>query len=313
MNTSKRLKSIFLSKFTAPLLAYVAFFVAPTTCFGLENTPKAPTKISVSVHGGTFIAYGMGDMENVCSELTLKEGINNHRTAVELVLICRAFEEAQFPVIATAISAPTYARGLRNVEQGITDTIAESIWLQSLNKNSNVYQTDEVIRSNELEKGIFTAKDHVLQQLSIEDIQLKHYSSVTFTTWHHDHELLKATSKHVHTTTQFLSLTKMLENGRADFSLLEFQKESPRWLRYRGISLKSVKGIKVQFSDARVFVLSKKNKESEKIFNALNAGVKRLRENGEIERFYIKHGVFSAEIKDWKILDPATGTIRTED
>ncbi len=285
-------------------LFVLLFGIATSVADANSNTFKTLLKINIGMHTGSFDKYDMKSIENVCEELRLFDDEPNHRMAIELILMCEAFAAANVKVDINVSPVPNYNRALRDANGGLIHTIAETVWSSSLTNFQDLYITQEVIRFGEFEKGIYTSPGHPLQKFKQTSlINFKDYSSVTFRHWEHDYKALREISGLVLTTIKFESLLNMLKAGRADFSLIEFPKNKSLEFTYYGVTVLPIKGVKVKVFDSRVFVISKKSKNSKEIFNALERGLTILRNEKRITPHYVKEGIITPAVKDWKVLN----------
>ncbi|MFC3121371.1 hypothetical protein [Agaribacter flavus] len=275
----------------------------PSASPAKENDSNA-YQLKVAMHTGSFIAYELSSMNKPCKQLKLFKDKPNHRMAIELLIMCEAFEAADFEVHMQVSPTPNYYRALRDTNDGRYHTIAESIWSASLDNYHALHVTQDVVRFGEFEKGVYTSDQHPLQQAKHNtDIDLKQYTSVTFRHWEHDYNILRQISGQVLTTIKFDSLLKMLHAQRADFSIIEFPIEDSLQFTFAGVTTLPIQGIKVKMYDSRVFVISKKTQNSDTIFNALNRGLSIMRKEKRIAPHYIRQGLINHRVKDWKVIN----------
>ena len=69
-----------------------------------------------------------------------------------------------------------------------------------------------------------------------------------------------------------------------------------------GVLLKPIKGIKVTFMESRHFIVAKNYPDSDKIFRAMQKGMKILRNKGEFEKAHYPIAINQAMIASWQNL-----------
>ncbi|GLQ32001.1 hypothetical protein [Litoribrevibacter albus] len=172
--------------------------------------------------------------------------------------------------------------------------------------DESVYKSAPFIRKGEFEKGIYTTADSDLHKGTCDLAILQKLAPLTENSWGTDIEVLNHMQfKTIHTASRYNLLFKMLNKKRADFILLEFSSESTT-LAHRDPSgdLYPVEGIKVVFPFSRHFMVSKKHSHGQRIYNALQKGLKILRKNGTIEKALYQSKLKLERVKDWKVIYP---------
>jgi hypothetical protein len=197
---------------------------------------------------------------------------------------------------------PNYTRSLMQSHIGDIDIPSETIWLTDINQ-SNFYISDAIISNGEYEVGIFIKPDRV-DMFRIQSAQeLGKYIAVSSINWTVDWDVLTQFNIKKHSVSNVLSMFKMVENGRVDFTLQDFGVNENFQIKMEEIALMPVPNIKITLKGSRHFVVSKNRKRSKEIYQALTNGLKKLRNKGSIKKAYIESGFFNSIRDDWKILN----------
>lgn len=169
----------------------------------------------------------------------------------------------------------------------------------------NFYTSDAVIKDGEFEKGIFClpGNEKVRNVKTIEDLKKAgkpligiHWATECQTL---DDLGIKEIAKGPTTDCLF----RMLKAGRADWIPLGFHNSKDLSISRDGITLVPVKGVKFSLNESRHFIVAKGHPDGEKVFNALQKGIKEMRKNGLIKELLTKGGFHCRATKDWKILN----------
>ncbi|WP_320175811.1 hypothetical protein [Maridesulfovibrio sp.] len=177
--------------------------------------------------------------------------------------------------------------------------------IEHLKYKDKIYVSDPVIEDGEFEKGIFCLPGNhkVLNVRTIEDLK-KAGKPLIGIHWSNEcqtlndmgiNEIEKGPTKDC--------LFRMLKAGRADWIPLGFHNSKDLSVTRHGITLVPVKGIKFSLTESRHFIVSKQHPEGEKVFNALQIGIKKMRQDGLIKKMLTQGGFYCKATKDWKILN----------
>ena len=223
------------------------------------------------------------------------------RPATALLIIQQALKAGGMDTEIRFISCPNIARSLAEVKKGKAAILATDIW--ELDFDETVYETAPFIRKGDFEKVIYAAKGSPLLNSKLDLKQLLKFCPLTEFSWNIDIKVLQMMGFHnIQTAPQYDLLFKMLNKNRADFLLLELSKSPDFSYKTSTCSVEVVKGVKVVFPYSRHFMVSKKHPDGKKIFEALQRGLKILREDGTIKRAIYQSGIKDKRIKNWKVI-----------
>lgn len=227
------------------------------------------------------------------------------RNAIELLMLCRALKKASPELEIKLIPAANYLRSLQIVKEGKADIVAESIWLEDADE-SVFHVSAAVLKEGRFEKGVYTRIDHPMRfnvELSENDFRLNQYRGVVPRNWAYDWALLNVLTPKVLSAFDTAAAHKIINLGRADFTLSEFPSNNELSVECEGEVLYPVEGVKVKMSGSRHFVVSRNVPKSEAILTLLNAGVEEMHKHGDIDQLYQHIGFLNSRTETWTVLN----------
>ncbi len=171
--------------------------------------------------------------------------------------------------------------------------------------NDKIYISDPVLEDGDYEKGIFCLPGNydVLNAHTIEDLKKAGIPLIGIH-WNNDNEALQSMGiKEIAKGPTMESLFRMLKAGRADWVPLGFHNSKDLSVTRAGITLVPVKGIKISLRESRHYIVSKVHPDGEKIFQALQKGIKIMREQGMIKKMLTQGGYHCNATRNWKVLN----------
>ncbi len=256
--------------------------------------------IEIGTNHKTYTFFQKWTKNQSCSDISIsgKKGVN--RNTVELILLCKALKIGGLNERIKVVETPNYTRSLFLAKAGSITMPSETVWITDIDKSS-FYVSDPVVRKGEYEVGVYTRKDrldmHKIRSLD----ELKKFSAVSSILWIHDWAALTKIGVEKHSVYNLLSMYKMVDKGRADFTLQDFQLNNI--ITLDGVSLFQISNIKFVFAESRHFVVSKAQPHSKIVFLALQQGLKKLRKQGSITKAYVESGFFNVKRDTWKNLN----------
>lgn len=235
-----------------------------------------------------------------------------YRGAVDLHLICQAFNTVNFAVNYEFVDAKDFKRSVVLVENSVTDMIAETVWENHI--TDNLWKSEPIYRKNEYELGLYTS-EHQAKALNINSLSdLQKLSGVSRSTWLNDWELLTALElKNIYSVDSIEQMFKMAKYGRADFLLWPFFFHSNDLSHeilhvddedLQFYKLYPIQNVKLTIPYSRHYILSKKAPNSAEIIKALNEGIRKLRKKGQIRQIYVDSNFMSDKTKNWQVISP---------
>ncbi len=221
------------------------------------------------------------------------------RGAVELMLACRALRLGGYPGSITVRAYPNYERALIEAKAGRVTMTAETLWEMDIDEDY-LLATAPIIRDGEFTAGLYTTPDRadVLAVRSLEE--LREFRTALPKIWRVGWKTLQAMGlREVVDVPGRDSMFQVLKAGRVDFILMEFSDEPDFSIKYEGLKLIPIPKIKYGLKGIRRFVVSKAAPDAKAIFEAMEGGIRRLRELGEIERAFRESGFHNERVAEW--------------
>lgn len=238
-------------------------------------------------------------------EITDYSGKNAQRDVVEFILVQQALLLGGADIKFNFIYGNYDARNLKLLNEGLLLLSFDSLWLSATEQyQDNLYISEPVIAKGEYFAGIFTAESN-LERFSNNTISINDLSMVSSKDWHVDWVTLQALmpKKLIHES-DWIVMAKMVSRGWVDGMLAPFKKQKN--FSYIGPDYKvvAIPNIKVALEDSRHFVVSKNHPLGKETFEALQRGLKILRQRGLIEKAYRQAGFINDDVSNWRTISP---------
>lgn len=224
----------------------------------------------------------------------------SRRDVVEIVLFQQALKLGQLDLKYKFVESPSYIRTLVEIKEGRAAFSGETMWKADLDPNT-YFISEATIAEGEFEAGLYTVKTNskAMAARSLKDVQK--LTGISSKAWVPDWKVLTELKlKHLVDVTKWESMVNIVNVGRIDFLLAPFQPTPGMSLTLDGITLVPIPNIKVALEGSRVFAVSKKHPEGQKIIKALNIGIKELKKKGILKKAYEQSGFFNVKVKNWK-------------
>lgn len=225
---------------------------------------KEPVHLVISGYGDPAALFYTHDNFLSCRDLNqLISPHENRRDFIDLLILCKAFDQTKLEVDFEMVKASGYSRAIRISKNGIADMPAETIWNEDIDRD-RFYMSLPIIKSGQYQKGIYTLATHPLQNANPLQTDFSKYSAVTVKNWDYDIQALSDLTLHITESYSFNHLFYMLNAKRADLTLMSFT-ALPNMAHYLDdVTLLPIKGVKVAFKSSRHFIVSKKISPCEK-------------------------------------------------
>lgn len=198
------------------------------------------------------------------------------------------------------------ARNLRSISSGMLLIGLDTFWLAELEKlQDTLYISDPLIRKGEYIAGIYTSPQntHALSLTSL--AQLSQLSAVSSSHWHADWATWqKIGPKRLLDESSWPSQAKLVSRRWVDVMLSPFLPKMPFKIQTEDYHLVAIPGVKVALYDSRHVAVSRSHPDGERVFNALQQGLKLLRQQGRIRQAYTEAGFFHPQVDSWILLNP---------
>ena len=225
----------------------------------------------------------------------------SRRDVVEVVLIQQALKLGGLDKAVELVSVPSYARGLREIQQGRIDLSGTSVWrLDAM--NYGLQFSPCLICQGEFETGFYTREQQLLRYSVRDKEDLKALTVVSSRQWKRDWVILNQLAfKEVIDVPNWVAMVRLLTRGRVDLVMAPFQPGEDMSFRISNtVRLMPVPGIKVAFPGSRHIAIAPQQPRSLLLKRALSSGLQILQEQGVIRQAYEESGFFNTQVKDWK-------------
>ncbi len=243
----------------------------------------------------------IGDRDKAKIEDYTLDSLHSSRSVTETLLLEQALIFGGFDREVKLISERIdYDKKLLLLLSGKAPLYAEA-FLQDdfLQYQEELYITEPLIRKNEYFVGLYTSPQNK-NALTATPETLNQLTATSNNTWVQDWQALNAIGlKKVFHVSSWIYMIKMVKNQQADIILSHFQPDENMRLMWEGHNLIPIPNMKLSLPSSRHFIVSKKHPHGEKLYNALNKGIKILRKEGRIEKAYTQTGIFNKKVKDW--------------
>ena len=273
---------------------------------------------SIAITAGVPINWNRLEYYHAATEAKGCEQIDDYalpgasRGLTEMLLVCQALHLGGINPVFEFERINTYARLLREVSNGELLLMMESVWKRDADP-SKVFISDPVLREGEFEVGLFALPDNaeLMKVRTVEE--LRSFTAVSNKNWVVDWETLTFMGIEKIDVSKYPLMFKMVDGRRADFMLEAFSTLPDMSQTTEGVKLVPVPNIKIGLKGSRHIVVNRELPNAQRVFDALQAGLKILRERGVIIRAYQESGFLHEEVRDWNKLCCEEEAIETHD
>lgn len=230
---------------------------------------------------------------------------STRRDIAILVLQMQALRLGGFDGDIIIATEKSHKRILTMVAQGKSDLAGMQFWQRELGPyEGNICYSDAIVREGEFYVGIYTA-EHNKQALAARTrgdiVQLRGVSSRN---WVNDWSVLQSLElKRLYNTLNWHSMVKMVDAGRADFTLSPFYATDDMSAVVNGYRIVPIPGVKVLLPGSQHWVVNCNTPAGIEIYNALQDGLAVLRRTGRVVRALTESGFFYEPSKDWQVIN----------
>ncbi|MCP3926178.1 MAG: hypothetical protein GY714_26740 [Desulfobacterales bacterium] len=249
-------------------------------------------------------------------EITKFNTIYSDKGTVELILLHQALKASEIDFEIKLIPTKNNRKERYLVSQGIAHIAAQCLWEKNINKNDFSVSTP-VLSKGEYEKGVYAYYKNrpVFKAKTVEE--LRKFKAIVLKSDNPDLKTLKAMDiKSIEVVSDLKKIYRSLFNKKTDFVLLDFSennkfnrsmkiKVNKKYKRRtvkitRNVKLYPVKNIKIGLQGQLHYITTKKGTDSEKIFDALEKGIKALKEKKIFKKAFVQSGCINYRVVDWK-------------
>lgn len=230
-------------------------------------------------------------------------GKNSQRDVVEFILVQQALILGGADIKFNFIYGNYDARNVKLLNEGLLLLSFDSLWLSATEQyKENLYVSEPLIRKGEYYAGVYTAEQSVAKY-NAKTLTLSELTMVSSKDWHVDWLTLQQLKpKKLLHESDWIVMAKMVSRGWVDGMLAPFKKQTTFSYSGPDYNIVAIPNIKVALNDSRHFVVSKKHPLGKATFDALQRGLKILRDRGQIEKAYREAGFLNDDVKDWRTI-----------
>lgn len=225
---------------------------------------------------------------------------------VEHILFRKAVLLGGIDAVFEDLIVPNSARARASVHNGSALASGGAHWHTYYPAlSANVLESDTVIASGTYEKGLYVRRDRQ-RRLNVKSRgDLAKLSAVTNSNWDVDLATLAGLNlASLYSVPTRASQFRMVEAGRADFTLQDFSASPELSIEEQGVRLYPIPSVKIALVGSRHFFINKDSPHSRAVFEALQKGLRILRQRGEIDRALLESGVTNQAVANWIRLNP---------
>ncbi len=268
-------------------------------------TPAAPLttiKIAVTQRLADFYQSALKKEQKQVINFTELNLIDTTKGFVSLVILQQALHKGGLSANIEFVISPNANRSQLLVQSG--DALLTQTTLKENHTLPETLKSSALIHSKDMVRGIYGLKsNHSLMKVKTLD-ELKKFTATTNSAWREDLASLQAIEPaKLDVVSSLKSVFTRIAYRNIDFTLLDLPKGRPEFQRHHGdIILVPVPGLFVNTRNMRHFIISEKHPDSQTAYQALEKGLKIMREQGLIKKYYRQVKQFPSDIPDWKIL-----------
>lgn len=223
------------------------------------------------------------------------------RVVADFIVLCNALHAGGIKPKFVFHNFPN--EGRRHI-QLLKGQISMPISIHRVSKTTaqTFYISDVIVKHKETEVGIYALPSNLdlLQSKSL--AELREFSGVTNHSWLIDIDVLSQIGSPLQTVSTYNQMFQMVAAQRVDYLLTFFSPLDDFSRTVQGFKLVPVPNVKIVLPGSRYFIVNKKAPNADIIFQALQKGLKKLRNKEFITYIYQKIGFFNPKVKSWPIL-----------
>lgn len=280
-------------------IIFCAILLLPQTARG--EIIVLPVSIDKSI-AKAYAAF-MADHQVPVTNVNSLRSPHSNRVVASLVILQQALHHGGLTPRLKFVETPNTARARMMVRNGEVVMASQDLWSTAF--TDDVYMSSAIIPEGKFFKGIYGLKSNkkLMQVRSLKE--LRDFTPVCSSSWVVDLKTMHHLRfDYVHNVPRFDLMTNLIRMQKADFILYGFTGNKDMSLKYNGVTLYPVPGIKIALEDSRHFMVSKVHPDGERIYAALERGLAIMREQGTIQRYFKESGFYNQETDDWKLLNP---------
>ncbi len=261
--------------------------------------------IKIAIHQQDLEGYHQLTSHQSCGDISDYSSLQGQHSNFYYILICQALLRSQFDSTIQVVPTPNYRRSIWMVAQGLVDISASTYmanqYVTPMLEAGTVSLSVPIIRKGEQVAAFYAlpSNSKAMSVTNLKELQLLRV--VIPSSWRHYADIFK---DHLGMDVEQVKsehLFEFIQSGRADFTALRLQggRESGYTIIKNGIALKPIVGIKALLSYASYFIVGRNQPHSEEFFQALQKGLRQMREDGTLVKALRQADVLSDNPEDW--------------
>jgi hypothetical protein len=220
-----------------------------------------------------------------------------HRVLADQVIMAKALKRGGIEPDFKYILVPNSVRERAEVKAGKGVISGQDQW--EFNFDTSVFMSYPVIPHGTFTKGVFgRADNHRLMRVrSLE--ALRQFTAVYDRMWPEWDIIEGLRLKKLYHTSTIESMFLMIDRHRVDFTFSEIPNTDDQTRTVNGITLALVNGVKLVVPASRNFMVSSKHPMGQSVFDALQFGLRILRDEGTVNQLLEDAGVINRALDDW--------------
>ena len=225
---------------------------------------------------------------------------------VEHILFRKAVLLGGIDAVFDDLIVPNSARARASVHNGSALASGNAQWhIYYPALSDHVLESDVVVAPGVYEKGLYVTQGKQKRFNIKSRGDLAKLSAVTNSNWDVDWATLSGLNlAALYSVPTRASQFKMVAAGRADFTLQDFSGLPDLSIEEQGVRLYPIPGVKISLVGSRHFFINKDSPHSRAVFEALQKGLKILKQRGEIDRALLESGITNQAVANWVRLNP---------
>lgn len=227
----------------------------------------------------------------------------SQREIVEMIILQKAlYLGGEKSTVAFNPKDSLTLREITSLVKGESLLYGSTLWFEMVKDyQGSLYITEPLIRYGEFEAGFYTSVNNK-KALATTNETLKNLKVITSSQWSADWRALhNSPVQTINFMGSWIDMLKMVEYQVVDAMLINFSLQKDLSLIFDNKTYIPIPNIKIMLPGSRHFAVSKKHPDGERVFNALNKGIKIMRANGEIEKFYQQAGFINSTVQNWSL------------
>lgn len=236
-------------------------------------------------------------------EVNTYSGTHSRRDVIELLLLMQMLELGGFNHEIKFHPEHSYKRILHMLSQGYANVYGTPVWHLDIASEPELFWASEaMVRPGEFVVGIYTSPSNLTAMRATADT-ITNLTAVSSRQWSADWATLTALKlKWLYNTNTWDHMVKMVNAGRADFTLSPFYPTDDMRLKVGNVTLAPIPNLRLAFNDSRHWAVSRKHPNGPEMQEAIAKGMAILRQRGTIVRAYTESGFFDQRVKHWPVI-----------